>query len=280
MAATPGTTGSQNGRGYTVYSGAVRIDGTLAWRNNNPGNIRPGAFATNNGAIGRGWGFAVFPDEGTGMAAIAALLQTSEYQSRTIKGAIFLYAPPADHNNTAAYVNLIQAQTGLDPERQMSSLNAAELHAVCRAIRQVEGWTPGTIFGCDTPSSPAWLLGLLGCASAPQPPAPPTVLGLIPPNGPGKGGTSVTIGGSGLTDAFAVSFGSTPAVDFSVDSDSQITATCPPANVSGSVDVTVTNANRTSATGPNSQFTFNDAGPPGVAGIDPTRCPAAGGTSG
>ena len=53
------------------------------------------------------------------------------------------------------------------------------------------------------------------------------------------GGTSVTITGTHFTGATAVSFGGTDATNFTVDSDSQITATSPSHDV-GTVDVRVT----------------------------------------
>ncbi len=66
----------------------------------------------------------------------------------------------------------------------------------------------------------------------------PTVTGINPNNGPVAGGTSVTITGTGLTDATAVNFGNTAATNVVVVSDSSITATSPVGT--GTVDVTVT----------------------------------------
>ncbi len=164
--AAPGSSGKQGGVGYTVYSGFLRFGGTLAWRNNNPGNIRPGTFSNNHGAIGSAFGFAVFPDESTGMDAIVALLRTQTYQSKTIRGAIFLYAPPNDNNDTDAYVNFIRQATGLDPNTAMSSLNADQLNAVAGAIRRMEGWRAGQEYTCSTQNLPAWASTVLGCQAS------------------------------------------------------------------------------------------------------------------
>ncbi|MFJ9447007.1 PxKF domain-containing protein [Kitasatospora sp. NPDC101235] len=68
----------------------------------------------------------------------------------------------------------------------------------------------------------------------------PVLAGIAPDHGPLAGGTTVTITGSHLTGATAVNFGSTPVASFTVDSDTQITATAPAANAVGTVDVTVT----------------------------------------
>jgi hypothetical protein len=84
--------------------------------------------------------------------------------------------------------------------------------------------------------------------------APPSVSGLSPSSGPGLGGTSVVISGSAFTGATAVDFGATPATGFTVDSDSQITATSP-AGV-GTVDVQVTTASGTSSNTGADDFTF------------------------
>ena len=57
---------------------------------------------------------------------------------------------------------------------------------------------------------------------------PPTVSNLSPASGPAAGGGTVVITGSRFTRASGVSFGSKPASAFTVDSDTQITATVPP----------------------------------------------------
>ena len=57
---------------------------------------------------------------------------------------------------------------------------------------------------------------------------PPTVSNLSPASGPAAGGGTVVITGSRFTRVSGVSFGSKPASAFTVDSDTQITATVPP----------------------------------------------------
>ena len=70
----------------------------------------------------------------------------------------------------------------------------------------------------------------------------PTVTAIAPSSGPASGGTSVTISGSGFNGASAVQFGATNAASFTLNNDSQITATAPAG--SGTVDVTVTVGSR------------------------------------
>jgi hypothetical protein len=69
-------------------------------------------------------------------------------------------------------------------------------------------------------------------------PAPQVIL-ISPASGPVSGGTSVTIAGHDFTEVTGVSFGSTPAASFTVDSEGQITAVSPPSAAPGAVHVTV-----------------------------------------
>ncbi len=72
----------------------------------------------------------------------------------------------------------------------------------------------------------------------------PTITTVVPGSGPETGGNTVILTGSGFTDATVVDFGANPAVEFTVVSDSQITAVVPAG--SGSVNATVTTAGGTS----------------------------------
>ena len=94
--------------------------------------------------------------------------------------------------------------------------------------------------------------------------APPAVSGISPPSGTTAGGTSVTINGTGFTNAGGVSFGPNPALSFNVTSDTSITATSPA--WTGTVDVTVITPIGTSATSPNDQFMYTGGGTGGGSG--------------
>ena len=93
---------------------------------------------------------------------------------------------------------------------------------------------------------------VLGTATV-DPPAP-TVTQVSPSAGPTAGGTAVTITGTNLTGATAVSFGSTPATSFTVTSSTQISATAPAG--AGIVDVTVTTAVGTSTTSAGDRYAY------------------------
>jgi hypothetical protein len=101
----------------------------------------------------------------------------------------------------------------------------------------------------------------------------PRVAGVSPASAPQ--GSTVTITGTGFTGAGAVSFGP-DAASFTVNSDTSITAIVP-AELSGTVDVTVTNSGGTSAVNTSDQFTFVPT--PRVSSISPNQGSADGGTS-
>jgi uncharacterized membrane protein len=103
--------------------------------------------------------------------------------------------------------------------------------------------------------------------------AAPSISSITPIAGPTAGGTSVVISGSNLSGASAVSFGSSGAASFTVNSSSSITATSASAAV-GTVNVTVTTAGGTSATGISDQFTY--IGLPTVTAVTPGAGPLAG----
>lgn len=130
--------------------GVLRQGGTRAWRNNNPGNISRGSFAAAQGAIGDDGRFAVFPDEGTGFAAIIALLSTETYRALSLRDAIFRYAPP-NENPSESYLHFISRRSGVAPEEVLHTLSAGKRQAVAEGIQVIEGWRPGA----EIPIQPA-----------------------------------------------------------------------------------------------------------------------------
>jgi len=86
--------------------------------------------------------------------------------------------------------------------------------------------------------------------------AAPAITTVAPGFGSVKGGTEVVITGTSLKGASAVKFGTVPATNVTVDSDTQISATAPPAAKPGKVDVTVTTLAGTSARARGATFTY------------------------
>jgi len=99
----------------------------------------------------------------------------------------------------------------------------------------------------------------------------PTVTKLSPISGPNGQETKVTITGTGLLGATAVSFGGAKA-SFTVSSETSITATSPPGAV-GVVDVTVTTVGGTSATSTKDHFSYT----PTVESVAPNTGSITGG---
>lgn len=103
----------------------------------------------------------------------------------------------------------------------------------------------------------------------------PVVTSVSPASGTVSGGTTVVITGQYFTNATSVTFGSTEAASFTVDSDTQITAVTP-AHAAGPVGVIVTTPAGTSNT--DVTFTFT-GGPPTITSVSPSSGPTAGGTT-
>ncbi|MDP9330330.1 MAG: hypothetical protein M3P11_06825 [Actinomycetota bacterium] len=94
----------------------------------------------------------------------------------------------------------------------------------------------------------------------------PTISGFSPGSGPV--GTSVTITGSNLTGASAMNFFNNVSASFTVDSDTQITATVPSGATTGPISVTTLGGTATSST----NFTVS-ASAPTISGISPSFGP-------
>ncbi len=125
------------------------------------------------------------------------------------------------------------------------SLTPAQVSALMQLTAHPFG-AGGCPLGCGA--------GIVDAAKAVAAAIPPTVTSIDPSSGPAGGGTTVTITGTGLTGATAVSFGGTAAASFAVSSGTQISAVSPAGT--GTVDVTVTGPSGTSATSSADLFTF------------------------
>lgn len=129
----------------------TRRKGSRAWRNNNPGNLVYTSFSRDVGAVGECGGYAVFPDEETGMNALRALLRTTKYQRLTIAAAIGKYAPEGP-SGVALYIGKLKKLTGLHETVRLSELSDAQLELVANSIREIEGWIPGNESRTNNPA--------------------------------------------------------------------------------------------------------------------------------
>jgi hypothetical protein len=95
---------------------------------------------------------------------------------------------------------------------------------------------------------------------------------VVPDAGPTFPGATVVLTGTKLTGATAVTFGGTPAISFTVDSATQITAIAP-AGAAGTIQVTVTTPDGTSN---GVAYTYVRA--PMISSLSPSSGPTTGGT--
>ncbi len=117
--------------------------GNWAWRNNNPGNLRPGKISKKNGEIGKAGGFAVFPDYETGHNALLDSLKIT-YGNCNLRKLAHGYAPE-EENDTENYLNFLKKKTGIRDNRKIKDFTSDEFQRLWNAIEQIEGKNKGKI---------------------------------------------------------------------------------------------------------------------------------------
>ena len=165
------TVQADDGKQYT-------LKGTVAWRGNNPGNIRPGnptvdAMAVGTQNAGTNGKFLVFPDRATGDAAREHVL-FSTYGNSTLSNAITAYAPPSDNNNTAAYIAALAEGAGVNPDTKMKDMTPSQRAAIMTAQVGEENVTPGKISAADGTEVPSEVQQQFGASPVKGGPAAPT----------------------------------------------------------------------------------------------------------
>lgn len=135
-------------RVYTQPDGTkvVKEGGTKAWRNNNEGNIRYGAYAKSKGAIGQDKdGFAIFPNEETGRKAKEDLIfEGKNYKDKNLDDAIYRYAPPSE-NNTKLYQSKVLASVN-NQNKKMSEYTPEERQSILASMKKMEGYKAGKTY--------------------------------------------------------------------------------------------------------------------------------------
>lgn len=160
---------AKRGKGRTVvYSGDssvhIRKDGTIAWRNNNPGNMKcnQGDFAKRHGAIGCDGTFAIFPDTETGRKAQVDLLKTRKYQNKSLRDVIKTYSPDG---NEANYIKYVTSKTGLSVDTKLGDLKPQKFNSLTIAMRRFEYSLSGSEVTLPNPDKMSRLLHLRGKSS-------------------------------------------------------------------------------------------------------------------
>ncbi len=151
------------------------------------------------------------------------------------------------------------------------------------ATWQLQSAAPGQVSITATVDGSTGDLLLINRTSAAFVPAP-IVQGISPASGSPAGGNTVTVTGSGFSDATAVYFGYAAAAGFQVQSDTEITATAPPQAGAAAVDVTVANPAAQSGPVPTDVYTYGTpatptaTAAPAVTSVTPDAGSPAGGT--
>ncbi|WP_126283718.1 LysM peptidoglycan-binding domain-containing protein [Burkholderia stagnalis] len=124
----------------------LRSGGTVAWRFNNPGNMRPPSkrvITTNIGkaTMSDGGEFLIFPDYDTGRSELKRLLRDPDsYAPRTIAEAIPKFAPKKDRNNPEKYIKLVEKIAGVSRDNKLADLTDDQLDKVMNSIETIEGY--------------------------------------------------------------------------------------------------------------------------------------------
>ncbi len=118
----------------------------------------------------------------------------------------------------------------------------------------------------------AFVMGLTGTAVASMSHTP-SVRSVVPDHGSVNGGTTVTITGKNVVGVTGVDFGSSPAGSFFAKSNSTIVAVSPAGT--GTVDISVTTGDGTSAAVPADQFTYVTT--PAIQSVSPKAGASTGG---
>ncbi len=192
---------------------------------------------------------SISPNTGTAGNSVAVTLAGTNFVTGSTTTAVWL-AKSGSGNITATGVTVNSASqiTCTFPLPAPSSMSAGQWDVAVR--------------------NPDYQTGSLGNAFTVVNPPIPTVTGISPVTGPIAGGTTVTITGTNLAGATAVTFGTTAAT-YTVTSATSITATSPAGSSAGIVDITVTTPGGISATSPADQFTYKIT--PIVTSISPNN---------
>lgn len=137
-----------------LWRGKKVIEGSRAYRNKNPGNLRP----LPHGQLWHGQtgvdpdGYIIFGSFVDGFRAMARDLHTKIFLHgwNTIEKIIPVWAPREDHNDPEAYISSVEKITGIPRDKALSS---GDIFALVPAMARVEmglEWfslVPGDVIG-------------------------------------------------------------------------------------------------------------------------------------
>lgn len=129
----------------TIY---IRKGGTIPWRLQNPGDVRPNhsnaseylqplRIAIADTASGQ---FSMFGSEEDGWETKKKLLRSSLYRDCTVSDMAEIYAPKKDGNDPVKYAREVLAESGVSPSLTMGDMDDATLERVMEAMKKEEGY--------------------------------------------------------------------------------------------------------------------------------------------
>jgi len=125
------------------YSNYIKFGGSLAWRNNNPGNMRLSKEPKYYGALSRDEKrFLQFSTEKDGFDALLVYIKT--WKNASLEKFINQYAPP-NENNTSGYLEKVSIALQTNPSIKMSELDDNQRYKLALEIKKIEGWKVGKI---------------------------------------------------------------------------------------------------------------------------------------
>lgn len=95
----------------------------LAYRNNNPGNLR---YVGQAGAVSGASGFARFPTPEAGFQALLNQIALDTSRGLTLKSYLYKFAPPKE-NDTHAYLSYVANRLNVAPDIPMTQVNPFRL---------------------------------------------------------------------------------------------------------------------------------------------------------
>ncbi|EOF5684073.1 LysM peptidoglycan-binding domain-containing protein [Salmonella enterica] len=129
----------------TIY---IRKGGTIPWRLQNPGDVRPNKsnaseylqplrLAIADTASGQ---FSMFGSEEDGWETKKKLLRSSLYRDCTVSDMAKVYAPKEGGNDPERYAKEVLAESGVSPSLTMGDMDDATLERVMEAMKKEEGY--------------------------------------------------------------------------------------------------------------------------------------------
>src|SRR2546422_3365699 len=216
--------------------------------------------------------------EGTWTGAVTAQLSCTASPALGTRPTVTAIAPtsgPAAGGTTVA-ISGTEFATVPGATTVLFGANAAT-NASCVTTTSCSATSPAGSSTVDVTVTVAGLTSAVSAADRFAYARSPTVTSVSRNGGSTAGGTSVAITGTDFVAPATVSFGAVAAAIVTVVSTTQIAATTP-FHGAETVDVTVTVAGQTSATGPAGRFTF-EAPVPTVTQVMPSSGSIAGGTA-